>query len=168
MIIKKNIATECCITNGACGVVYGWHSSVIAPGKQTLDVVFVKLIDPPKPIHLDGLPENVVPISKQSVTVRCLLPNDHYVNVIRQQVLLLLNFALTDYGSQGKMRKTNACYLVDSSNSQSVYTSLSRSSSAKDTIILQGFNPYVIQGGLSGYLRQEFRELELLDQISKL
>ena len=120
VIIKKNIATECCITNGACGVVYGWHSYTIAPGKESLDVVFVKLIDPPKSIQLDGLPENVVPIPKQTVTVQCLLPNDNIINVVRQQVPLLLNFALTDYGSQGKTRKTNACYLVDASDRKSV------------------------------------------------
>jgi hypothetical protein len=33
---------------------------------------------------------------------------------------------------------------------------------------MQGFDPKVITGGVSGYLRQEFRELELLDEITKL
>jgi hypothetical protein len=33
-------------------------------------------------------------------------------------------------------------------------------------LILQGFDPKVITGGCSGALRQEFRELELLDEIT--
>jgi hypothetical protein len=40
--------------------------------------------------------------------------------------------------------------------------------SAEGTIIVQGFDSRVITGGLLGYLRQEFRELELLDEITKL
>ena len=35
-------------------------------------------------------------------------------------------------------------------------------------IIIQGFDANKIIGGASGYLRQEFRELELLDKITKL
>ncbi|KAF7968172.1 hypothetical protein HWV62_31676 [Athelia sp. TMB] len=35
------------------------------------------------------------------------------------------------------------------------------------TIIVQGFDKQHIQGGASGFLRQEFRELELLDEITK-
>ena len=51
---------------------------------------------------------------------------------------------------------------------QSVYTCLSRSSSADGTLIIQGFDPQRITGGHSGFLRQEFRELELLDEITRL
>ena len=36
------------------------------------------------------------------------------------------------------------------------------------TVVLDGFNPSVIQGGVNGWLRQEFRELELLDDITTL
>ena len=39
---------------------------------------------------------------------------------------------------------------------------------AEGTIIVQGFDPKIITGGASGYLRQEFRELELLNEITKL
>ena len=46
------------------------------------------------------------------------------------------------------------------------YTALSRSASAAGTIILQGFDPGRITRGCSGYLRQEFRELEILDDIT--
>ena len=50
----------------------------------------------------------------------------------------------------------------------SYYTALSRSATADGTIIVQGFDPSKIMGGANGYIRQEFRELELLDQITKL
>lgn len=33
---------------------------------------------------------------------------------------------------------------------------------------MQGFDPKVITGGASGYLRQEFRELEILDEITRM
>ncbi|KAF8578281.1 hypothetical protein K439DRAFT_1253963, partial [Ramaria rubella] len=36
------------------------------------------------------------------------------------------------------------------------------------TVILQNFEPNKIMGGASGWLRQEFRELEILDEITKL
>ena len=48
------------------------------------------------------------------------------------------------------------------------YTTLSRSASAAGTIIIQGFDANIITRGCSGYLRQEFRELELLDDITRL
>ena len=35
-------------------------------------------------------------------------------------------------------------------------------------MIIQGFDPQRITGGHSGFLRQEFRELELLDEITRL
>jgi len=50
----------------------------------------------------------------------------------------------------------------------SYYTALSRSSTAEGTVIIQGFNPNKITCGAPGYLRQEFRELELLDEITQL
>ena len=53
-------------------------------------------------------------------------------------------------------------------NHMSYYTALSRSATADGTIIVQGFDPSNIMGGANGYIRQEFRELELLDQITKL
>ena len=33
---------------------------------------------------------------------------------------------------------------------------------------MQGFDPKIITGGASGYLRQEFRELEILDEITRM
>ncbi|KAI4294047.1 hypothetical protein K525DRAFT_152912, partial [Schizophyllum commune Loenen D] len=48
------------------------------------------------------------------------------------------------------------------------YVALSRGRTSAGTLILRGYNPTKIQGGCSGALRQEFRELELLNEITKL
>ncbi len=51
---------------------------------------------------------------------------------------------------------------------QAYYTALLRSATADGTLILQGFDPKHTTGGCSEALRQEFRELELLDDIMRL
>ena len=81
---------------------------------------------------------------------------------------MLPNFAMTDYASQGKTRPDNVVDLTNCTSHQSYYTALSRSASAAGTIIVQSFSPGPITGGASGWLRQEYCELELLDDITKL
>jgi len=75
---------------------------------------------------------------------------------------------MTDYASQGKTRPFNVVDLHNSRSHQSYYTALSISASASGTITLQGFNPSMITGNASGALCQEFHDLELLDEITKL
>jgi len=75
---------------------------------------------------------------------------------------------MTDYTSQGKTRPKNSVDLSNCRSHQSYYTCLSRSATASGTVIVQSFSPRLITSGASGYLRQEFRELELLDEITKL
>ncbi|KAF8589834.1 hypothetical protein K439DRAFT_1612407 [Ramaria rubella] len=48
------------------------------------------------------------------------------------------------------------------------YTALSRSSNLDGTVIFQGFDEHKITKGTSGWLRQEFRELEILDDVTAL
>ncbi|KAF8580220.1 hypothetical protein K439DRAFT_1245723, partial [Ramaria rubella] len=80
----------------------------------------------------------------------------------------------TDYGCQGGTRPNNVIDLGGCLTHQSYYTCLSRSASASGTVILQNFEPNKIMRGASGlgfcmgWLRQEFRELEILDEITKL
>ncbi|KAJ7843855.1 hypothetical protein B0H13DRAFT_1519926, partial [Mycena leptocephala] len=50
----------------------------------------------------------------------------------------------------------------------SYYTALSRSTSSDGTIILQGMSMDKITRGIGGWLRQEFRELEQLNEIIRL
>ncbi|KAJ7892096.1 hypothetical protein B0H14DRAFT_2335465 [Mycena olivaceomarginata] len=73
---------------------------------------------------------------------------------------------MTDYSSQGKT--FNVCDLTNCRTHYSYYTSLSRGTSAEGTVILQGFVANLITSGISGFLRQEFRELEMLNEITRL
>ena len=168
VIIRLNSATELCMTKGQEAVVYDWRATTGSRGQCMLDTLFVKLVNPPQTVQLDNLPENVVPLTRTSTNTQCLLPNDATVNISRSQVEVLPNFAITDYTSQGKTRINNPVDLSSARSHQSYYTALSRSASAAGTVILQGFDTYKITGGASGALRQEFRELEILDDITML
>jgi hypothetical protein len=168
IMIKCNVATELCITNGQEGTIAGWQSTVGQHNQQVLDVLFVKLKAPPKPVQIEGLPENVVPLTRSSVSITCKLPDGGGISISRSQVEVLPNFAMTDFASQGKTRPCNPVDLNNCRSHQSYYTALSRSSTAKGTIILQGFDAKKITGRASGALRQEFRDLELLDEITNL
>jgi hypothetical protein len=168
VMLKHNDATECCMTKGAEGTVVSWQTTKGPEGQDVLDTLFVKLKDPPKTVKIDGLPVNVVPITRHTTATMCSLPNDDEISLSRDQVLVLPNFAMTDYSSQGRTRPDNVVDLNSCRTHMSYYTSLSRSSSAEGTIIVQGFDPKVVTGGASGYLRQEFRELEILDEVTRL
>ena len=168
IMIRHNFATELCITRGQEGYVYGWQSTLGSKNQRILDTLFVKLKNPPSLVQFDGLPENVVPITASTQMVKAALLKDNAVQVSRTQVEVLVNFSMTDFASQGKTRPD---YVVDLNNlltHQSYYTALSRSATAQGTIILQGFDSHKITGYASGALRQEFRELELLDEITAL
>jgi hypothetical protein len=168
VMIKSNVATELCITNGQETTVVGWHESTGKHKQQILDVLFVQLKSPPKTIQLDGLPENVVPLTHSTVAITCKLQNDRKISISRSQVEILPNFSMTDFASQGKTRPYNPVDLNNCGSHQAYYTALSRSSSADGTVILQGFDSKKITGKASGALCQEFRDLELLDEITKL
>jgi hypothetical protein len=168
IMIRVNEATELCMTKGQEAVVAGWHDSLGPAGQRILDTLFVRLIDPPKPVQLPGLPLNVVPLNRTSSPITCLLPDDTIVSIMRDQVLCLLNFAMTDYASQGKSRRINIVHLNNCKDHRAIYVALSRGTSVANTAIVQGFSDAKITSGLSGYLRQEFRELELLDEITRL
>ena len=168
VMIRNNNATELCITKGQEGHVVGWQSTQNIYGNQALEVVYVKLHDPAKTIQLDGLPENVVPITRSSPRIlQCNTSSGLKIKIKRAQVPVLPNFSMTDYSSQGKTRSFNVVDLSRCKSHQSYYTCLSRSASSEGTIILQNFNSQLITKGADGYLRQEFRELEILDQITE-
>lgn len=84
---------------------------------------------------------------------------------------MLPNFAMTDYALQGKTCPFNVVDLHKCKTHQLLYTCLLQSASVAGTIILQGLSEGLkskITKGASGALRQEFRELELLDEITGL
>ena len=121
-------------------------------GQSVLDTLFVKLDHPAKDIHIEGLPENVVPLMKIKKSVNCTFANGISVPVRRSQVHVLPNFAMTVYSSQGKTRPTNVMILNSCRDHLSYYTALSRSSTAEGTVIIQGFNPSKITCGAHGSL----------------
>ena len=167
VMIKHNVATECCVTNGAEAMVVDWIAKPLGDDKESLEMLFVKLTSPPHTIQLEGLPENVVPIPPLSKETECLMPNGLLLNINRTQIPVVPNFAMTDFGSQGRTRPNNVVDLQNCRSHQSIYTCLSRGSTLEGTIIVQPFDRKKLVGGIVGSLRQEFRELELLDEITK-
>jgi hypothetical protein len=168
VVIRNNDATELCITKGQEGFIGGWTSHNGVRGKEVLDTLFVKLDKPAKSVKIDGLFENVVPIVKSVKTVKCVFPSDLAEYVERSQVWVLPNFSMTDYASPGGTRAFNPVDLSNCRNHQSYYTCLSRSATAAGTIIVRSFSPQIITYGATGYLREEFCELEILDEIIKM
>ncbi len=78
---------------------------------------------------------------------------------------------MTDYASQGKTRPYNVVDLSNCKSHQVWYTALSHSVTAEGTIILVDImevSKHLIQNRASGELRQEFRNLEILDNITRL
>ncbi|KAI0355617.1 hypothetical protein OH77DRAFT_1454050 [Trametes cingulata] len=168
VILKNNEATEICATNGAEGVVYDWKAHLEPSGEEVLDVLFVRLTDPPKTVQIEGLPANVVPVVRTKNRVKCVLPTGvRYVYIDREQVMVLPNFAMSDFASQGRTRKYNPCHLRYCRTSQSLYTCLSRCSSLDGTIIVGGFDENKMVGGLPRALKREFLDFEILDDIVK-
>ncbi|KAL1684491.1 hypothetical protein GGG16DRAFT_32579, partial [Schizophyllum commune] len=168
VMIRSNIATELCMTKGQEGVVCGWTASMGNRKQRVLDVLFVKLLNPPKTVNIEGLEPNVVPLSRQEERVTCLLRNDEVITIDRSQVPVLPNFAMTDYAAQGKTRSTNVVNLTNSRSHQAVYTALSRSSSADGTAIMTSFASGLITKGMDDQLKREFRNLEVLNDITRL
>jgi hypothetical protein len=96
---------------------------------------------PPKIVKIDGLPENVVPITRGSKNVQCTFSSDLKEYIHRRQVWILFNFSMTDYTSQGKTRPKKPVDLSNCRSHQSYYTCLSRSATASGTVIVQSFSP---------------------------
>ncbi|KAJ7902980.1 hypothetical protein B0H13DRAFT_1484427, partial [Mycena leptocephala] len=156
IMIRHNDATELCITRGQEAKVVGWQDAIGSQGQQILDTLFVELINPPRAIQIQGLPLNVVALSKGSKKLWFQLPDDMTVQISREQVLVSPNFSLTDYASQGKTRELNVIDLNNCRTHFSYYTALSRGSCSEGIVIIQGMDETKITRGIDGHLRQEF------------
>lgn len=97
-----------------------------------------------------------------------IFPHNLKESIGRQQVWVLLDVAMTDYAAQGKARPYNVVHLNSCYSHLSYYTCLSKSASEAGTIIIQGLKPSVITRGCSGYIKQEFRQHKILDDITGL
>ncbi|KAJ3481995.1 hypothetical protein NLI96_g7290 [Meripilus lineatus] len=169
VMLKHNEATEVCATNGAEGRVVSWHASSGLYGKRSIDTLFVELVNPPRNIQVGNLPPNVVPVAATTKAVTFYIGEKNApFKVSRKQVHVLLNFAMTVHASQGRTRPYNVVDLSECPNHQSIYTCLSRSSSLEGTVVLQDFDTSKFTSGTSGDLRQEFKELEILDWLTEM
>ncbi|KAJ7768493.1 hypothetical protein B0H16DRAFT_1308108 [Mycena metata] len=169
-LLRSNDATELCMTKGQEAFVVGWDESTGPQGQRVLDTLFVRLVldTSARVVQIPGLPENIVPLIRGSVHTTVLLEDDTLLSIVREQVTGLLNFSITDYTAQGKSRPENPVDLTNCKDHRAYYVALSRATTAEGTIVLQDFTTDKITCGLSGHLRQELRELELLDEITKL
>ena len=86
VMIKCNVATELCITNGQEATVVGWQSSIGKQNQRILDVLYLKLKSPPRDIQLESLPLNVVPLTRSTVSISCFLPDGSKISISRSQM----------------------------------------------------------------------------------
>ena len=128
------------MTHGQEGYIHGWQSRMGKKNQFILDTLFIKLKKPPSEVQFEALPLNVVPIYPTTNNIYASLPNDDRILITCTQVEVLVNFAMTDFESQGKTQPYNVCDLNNLQTHQSYYTALSCSASAEGTLILQGFD----------------------------
>lgn len=136
VMIRNNNATEIYMTCGQEDHVVGWDEGTGNHGQRVIETLYVKLFKPAKTINIPGLPENIVPLTKQKQNIQFTLPNNEQFSLQRCQVLVLPNFTMTGHASQGKTRLDNIINLLYCWNYMACYTMLSRSSDAEGTIIL--------------------------------
>ncbi|PBK82720.1 hypothetical protein ARMGADRAFT_946059, partial [Armillaria gallica] len=145
-------------------------------GQRVLETLFVRLSNPPRDVKFKELPMNIVPLTRTPSAILCSLPADSSISINQSQIEIIPNFTMTNYCLQGKTHHMNPVDLMNCRSHQSYCTALSHSATAEGTLLLPNFmdpcqpafNPRKIQGGCSGHLQQEFRELELLDHITLL
>ncbi|EIM79210.1 uncharacterized protein STEHIDRAFT_69756, partial [Stereum hirsutum FP-91666 SS1] len=154
VLIKHNEATEAGVTNGAEGFVVGWNAREIGRGKQTLDTLFVKLKLTASTVRVKGLPDNVVPVTAYTKSIAVKLTDDTEVRLSRTQIPVVLNFGMTDYGSQGRSRVHNPFDPGECRSHQSLYTCLSRGTSWSSTILVRPIPQSMAKGKLSEQLRR--------------
>ena len=65
-----------------------------------------------------------MPIYPTTNNIYASLPNDDRILITCTQVKVLVNFAMTDFGSQGKTHPYNVCDLNNLQTLQSYYTAL--------------------------------------------
>ncbi|KDR70821.1 hypothetical protein GALMADRAFT_75705, partial [Galerina marginata CBS 339.88] len=86
IMIRYNEATELCMTRGQEGTVVGWQSKKGPHGMPVLDVLFVALTDPPQNVKFDGLPENVVPLTMNTVSIHVSFDSGWSTSITRRQI----------------------------------------------------------------------------------
>jgi hypothetical protein len=133
--IKYNYDTANCITNAAEAIVHSW-SGYQMENRNYLEVLYVQLQGKGSDIqyHPD-LPMGVVPLIPimKSFSVKV---KSKTVTVNRTQVAAILNFSITDYGSQGKDKPWNIFSVNNCTDHFHFYVMASRSTHHLQTAII--------------------------------
>ena len=141
--IKYNYDTSHCITNSAEGTVHSWDGYE-KDGHNYLNVLYIKLTGKGHDMkYHEHLPLGVVPLTPitRNFTIKI---KKKLVTVRRTQVAAILNFAITDYGSQGKSRPWNIFSVADCTDHFHFYVMASRSTQLQQTAILGKLNWKII------------------------
>jgi len=77
------------ITKGQEAVVYRWQTAVGSCNQLILDTLFVELEKLPKPVKINGLPDNVVPLICNSTSTVCSFTDDSELQILRSQIDVL-------------------------------------------------------------------------------
>jgi len=97
VIIRNNNVTELCIIKGQEGHSLGWQTGRGIHGQLVLNTLFIKLDKPVKTVKINGLPENVVPITRGSKNIEYTFSSDLKEHLHRSQVWVLPNCSMTHH-----------------------------------------------------------------------
>ena len=177
VMVTLNILTDLDVANGVRGRIEGvvldererliqTKDSHIASLQYPPRYVLVKL-DRTKAPALDGLPQNVIPITPVKKTF-VINREGTKVSVTRSQLPLTLAYAFTDYRSQGQ---TLQPVIIDigpppfgSLTPFNMYVALSRGTSRDHIRLLREFDHTLLQQHPSEFLRLEDERLQRLNE----
>ena len=137
--IKYNYDVGNSITNAAEAIVHSWDGYE-QNGKNYLNVLYVQLLGRGslKKFHPE-LPTGVVPLTPITRSFKLKYKTSSLI-VSRTQVAAILNFSITDYGSQGKDKPWNIFSVTDCSDHFHFYVMASRSTHHLQTAIIGEIN----------------------------
>lgn len=179
VMVTLNIHTDLDVANGVRGVLEGIVLDEREQQKGSNDP-FIQLSYPPryvlvrllrtKAAHLQGLPENVIPITPVTKSFS-LMKDGKRITVQRTQLPLTLAYAFTDYRSQGQSLKP---VLVDIGPPPygrltpfNIYVALSRGTGRENIRLLRDFDETLLQQHPSEFLWLEDQRLHNLNESTK-
>ena len=166
VMVTENISLSLGVVNGMEGVVRKVQYDLDSDGRRYAVLVYLYIED--SDIHIEGLPDGVIPIfpiSKRISYVRLAEFGLKVKSFMRTQVPLIPAYAYTDFKSQGR---TLIRVRVDlqSARGQGVYVMLSRVKSLSGLLILRDFSASRLYQRPSEELRNELMRLDNLDEIT--
>ena len=169
VMVQENVAFSNSVVNGAVGTIRNIRYEEEG-GRRFPAVVYVEI---PGSGRVCGTADNdIVPIFpvqyyfKWTRTAGNRTRKADIVNVSRTQLPILPAYSYTDYKSQGRSLESAVVDPATTQSLQGLYVMLSRVRSMHGLGILRPFKSKKIYQRLSQELRDEFRRLEELDQLT--